>query len=114
MDELTRYVIRYYPSLMTPTEAAANATIYWAKSADASDSSERRRMIKKSSVSSDLDVQQLLADGPDDCRYNIRNRILRDNADKVFLNYCPACHGLARTPKAKQCRHCFFSWHDAK
>ena len=114
MDELTHYVIRYYPSLMTPTESAARATIFWAGRADASDSPERRRVIKERFISSDLDVQQLLADGPEDCLYNIRNRILRDNADKVFLNYCPRCHGLARTPQAKQCPHCFFSWHDTQ
>ena len=93
MDELTNYVIGYYPSLMTPTEAAARSSIYWTASADASDSPERRRMIKKRLISSDLDVQQLLADGPNDCLYNIQNRILRDNADKVFLNYCPGVGG---------------------
>lgn len=112
MDELTRYVIGYYPSLMTQTEAAARSSIFWAESADASDSPERRRMIKRRLVSTDLDVQQLLADGPENCLYNIRNRILRNNADRVFLNYCPRCQGLARTPRAKQCRQCFFSWHD--
>ena len=44
MDELTRYVIEYYPGLMTLTEKAARASIYWAESADASDSPEMRRM----------------------------------------------------------------------
>jgi len=111
VDELTRYVISYYPSLMTQTEATANSCIFWAERADASDSPAMRRMKEKRSVSSDLDVQQLLADEPEDCLYNIRNRILRDNADEVFLNYCPRCHRLARTPWAKQCRHCFLSWH---
>ena len=114
MDALTHYVITYYSSLMKPVEAAANSSIYWIGAADASDSPERWRMIRKRLISSDLDVQQLLADGPEDCLYNIRNRILRDNADKVFLNYCPHCGKLARTPRAKQCRHCFFSWHGAK
>jgi len=31
--------------------------------------------------------------------------------DKVFWNLCPKCNGLARTPKAKQCRHCYHDWH---
>ena len=98
MNELTNYVIRYYPYLMTPTEAAANSTIFWSGYADAFDSPARQRMNRKRLLSSDPDVQQLLADGPDDCLHNIRNRILRDNADTVFLNYCPRCQGLARTP----------------
>ena len=29
--------------------------------------------------------------------------ILNDYSDKVFLNNCPKCGKLARTPKAKQC-----------
>ena len=26
-------------------------------------------------------------------------------------NNCPKCGKLARTPKAKQCRYCFYNWH---
>lgn len=37
--------------------------------------------------------------------------ILRDYSDKVFLNNCPKCGKLARTPKAKQCRFCEYNWH---
>ncbi len=30
---------------------------------------------------------------------------------KVYFNNCPKCAQLARTPFAKQCRHCRFDWH---
>jgi rubrerythrin len=30
-------------------------------------------------------------------------RVLEENKDKIFLNYCPICGLLARTPKASQC-----------
>lgn len=113
MDALTYYVVTYYGRLMTPTEAAAQSSMHWEEARANADSEAMQRMITRR-ISSDLDVLQLLADGADDCLYNIRNRILRDNADKVFLNYCPRCQGLARTPWAKQCQHCFFSWHDPK
>jgi hypothetical protein len=41
----------------------------------------------------------------------IGSKILETHKDKVFLNYCPVCSTLARTPTAKQCR-CGHSWHD--
>ena len=37
--------------------------------------------------------------------------ILEESEDEVFWNLCPKCNGLARTPQAKQCRHCYFDWH---
>jgi len=40
------------------------------------------------------------------------SKILLENyGDKIFWNLCPNCGELARTPKAKQCRHCNQDWH---
>jgi hypothetical protein len=36
------------------------------------------------------------------------DRILKEQ--KVFLNRCPHCNSLARTPTAKQCGKCFKRW----
>ena len=36
------------------------------------------------------------------------DRILQDH--KVFLNRCPYCNSLARTPTAKQCGKCYKRW----
>ena len=38
-------------------------------------------------------------------------RILRDHADEIFLNRCPKCGALAATPRARQCRRCYYTWH---
>lgn len=40
----------------------------------------------------------------------IAERLLKDLGDDI-LNLCPRCEKLARTPLAKQCRHCGFDWH---
>ncbi|CAL2089686.1 conserved protein of unknown function [Tenacibaculum sp. 190524A02b] len=37
--------------------------------------------------------------------------ILNNYSDKIFLNNCLKCGKLARTPKAKQCQFCFYSWY---
>ena len=38
-------------------------------------------------------------------------RILAECRDGVFLNRCPRCGRVARTPTAKQCRYCRHDWH---
>lgn len=40
----------------------------------------------------------------------ISELILKDYKDKIFLNNCPKCGELARTPKARQCRYCGNKW----
>lgn len=40
----------------------------------------------------------------------IAERLMKDHGNKI-LNTCPRCEKLARTPLAKQCRHCGFDWH---
>ncbi|HEV7302206.1 MAG TPA: hypothetical protein VGN72_22905 [Tepidisphaeraceae bacterium] len=51
-------------------------------------------------------VRQLLADGPVEFKRRIAERILREHGEAVFLNLCPGCGGLCRTPKALQCFRC--------
>jgi hypothetical protein len=55
-------------------------------------------------------VRQLLADGPIEFKRRVAQRILREHGDAVFLNLCPRCRGLCRTPKALQCFRCGHSW----
>ncbi|WP_129717202.1 hypothetical protein [Pedobacter sp. SYP-B3415] len=41
----------------------------------------------------------------------VAERILTEHPDRVVLNVCEKCHKLARTPAARQCRHCGHNWH---
>jgi hypothetical protein len=38
--------------------------------------------------------------------------LLRDHAADIFLNYCPKCSALCRTPLARMCVACGHSWRD--
>jgi hypothetical protein len=60
---------------------------------------------------SDPEVLRLMTDGVDAFLLRVRDRILRDYPQQVVLNYCPKCGGLAKTPRAKQCRWCHHDWH---
>ena len=78
-----------------------------------SDNTTMTRMYKERGwLTSDQAVLDLLKDGYEIFEWNVANRIIEQNADKVFLNNCPRCNKLARTAYAKQCRHCGHTWHN--
>src|SRR5262245_31408112 len=56
-------------------------------------------------LSDDPRVLALTADGLEAFAERIAIRILAEQRDQVFLNYCPKCGGLTRTPKARLCLH---------
>lgn len=112
MDDLTRYVFFEYGNLRTVHENAAYKSIVGKQKAEDSDNPKMRDMLLRKWVSDAPEVLQSLQDGSEQFFVNVTQRILREHAGEVFLNLCPRCGGLARTPQAKQCRHCFFSWHE--
>ena len=78
-----------------------------------SDNSNLTKIYReKGWLTSDQSVLDLLKDGYDNFELNVAKRILSQNSDKVYFNNCPKCNNLARTPYARQCRHCGYAWHD--
>lgn len=78
-----------------------------------SDNTNLTRIYReKGWLTSDQTVLDLLKEGYDKFELNVANRIVSQNSEKVFFNNCPKCNKLARTPYARQCRHCGHSWHD--
>jgi len=118
MDE-AKYVFRNYDILMTRQEKLAfrhlSATI---KAADGRSDVPAQTEVKGPSglyrklLSHDPEVLLLVHDGYDAFVLRTGQRILDDNRHRIFLNYCPECHKLARTPRAKQCRFCRHDWHE--
>lgn len=102
MDQLTFYLLNNYGNLMTMREYAAKTTamavIILARDAETARPPEQRTQIEEKFVSKDAEVLAMLADGPEKCLQHIRERILQDHPAEVFLNYCPRCQKLARTP----------------
>ncbi len=77
--------------------------------------SQRNESRVKSSLrrmqTEDARVLKLLEHGYTVFARNAAIRIYKDHKEELDLNYCPQCHGLARTPNARQCRHCGHDWH---
>jgi ribosomal protein L40E len=72
----------------------------------------RKLMIEKGWISERQEVREFLKHGYEEFELNVARRIMKEAPEKVFLNICPKCYKLARTPYARQCRHCGHSWHD--
>ena len=112
MDELTTYIFDYYYNLLTLEEKAAYKSILGERKIENAESPAMKKMLRRGWVSSAPEVQALLSDGEEMFMERVRDRVLREHRGELFLNHCPRCGALARTPRAKQCPTCFFSWHD--
>lgn len=110
-DVLTIYVWNHYGRLFTPVEAKAN----WAVHADAKariGSPQVAEFIwNRHKLAEDPAVMEALADGVEAFRRRTSKRILSDHASEVFVNRCPNCNRVVRTPTAQQCLWCGHDWH---
>jgi hypothetical protein len=96
-EHLTKYVIDYDGRLMTRAEWLA----YRAFLAEGKIQHGYSPELLKDLRTGDPEAMSLMSQGVEQFRLQVRERILRDHQDKVFLNYCPRCGGLAKTPKAR-------------
>ncbi len=115
--ELAYYVINFHSGLMTFAERKARSHLIATMKATTGRSDQQAQLeartdwIHSRAFSSEPDVLELAKDGYQSFQLRTAARILRDSPDQVFLNCCPICGKLARTPTAKQCRHCHHDWH---
>lgn len=112
MDKETiYYIITYFGNLMTHNEKLAlRHQILTYKTSN--NPQLKKVLIDKGLFNNDSKVTGLLQNGPDEFELNVAQRILTETPEKVFFNNCLQCNKLARTPYAKQCRYCGYSWHN--
>jgi len=114
------YVFHAYGHLMSECErlafrhigATMKATLGLSDEIDQREVESSASHLKKL-LSEDPQVLDLTRDGYDAFVLRTGQRILRQHRNEIFLNYCPQCGKLARTPKARQCRFCGQDWHDS-
>ena len=113
LDELTHYVFHNYLSLMTVAERGAYKALMEERKAEHySDGMKTHLRVRFGS--SEPEVVRLLDGGAREFLTATRDRILRDHAAEVFLNRCPKCGALARTPQACLCPACSHTWYEKR
>jgi hypothetical protein len=111
--ELTRYVWHYFMSLMTDFERRVGGAIFGRGKAAASASPQMRRWLSQRwGHVGEPDIEEALADGAEAFRRRVRDRILSEHRSDVFVNRCPRCERVVRTPTARQCFWCGHDWHE--
>lgn len=109
-QEKIHYVFKYFSYLMSEIEKLT-LKHYISNYKSSNNPTMKRLMIEKGWISSDPMVIALLENGYEEFQLNVARRIMNESSEKVFFNNCPKCDKLARTPHAKQCRYCGYSWH---
>jgi hypothetical protein len=110
--ELTRYVWYHYQRLMTEFEwRVGRAIIRRAKLAAGGQAETAMAAHRRWCEVGVPEVEAALADGPEVFRRRVRDRLLSERGLEVFVNRCPRCSRVVRTPQARQCFWCGFDWH---
>lgn len=111
--ETVKYITNYYLHLFSEPEKLALKHIHSIiKLSDGNDRIKKTEIYKKAGWLTDQQsALELIKEGEDIFLINVAKRIMEDYPDKIFLNRCPECNALARTPNAKQCRFCGHNWH---
>jgi actin-like ATPase involved in cell morphogenesis len=118
--ELTQYVIRYYGYLMTEREKCAYKHLWMTGNithgrtdATAQAEAARDKTSRREALSEDPKVLALAEDGIAEFVQRTAERIMSAHEKEIYLNLCPSCGRIAKTPRARQCRFCHHDWHTA-
>ncbi len=112
MTELESYIFNYFGKLLTIYEKAAWKNIFTNEKSRNIEGTHQAEVMTKHWISTDPKVLALLSEGKEKFFENTVKRVIAESANEIFFNYCPKCQVLAKTPTAKQCAKCFFSWHE--
>lgn len=112
-NETARYIIIHFPNLLNEKERVAiRHQNSLSKLSDKQDPIRTKNYKEKGWLTDDPEVLELLKHGYDKFELTTAQRIVDESGDQVFLNTCPKCNRLTRTPQARQCRHCGHNWHE--
>lgn len=110
-QEFIRYILSHFAHLMTADEQMAFR--YRNLPEGTRTSAAHLKVLGLERLDEALPrINELLREGDEAFEQRVVQRIMTEAPEKVYLNYCPKCGELARTPKARQCRYCTYQWHD--
>jgi len=114
--EKIEYIFLHYTHLMTNDEKMAWKKCTFDRKMTIKQSSEsfkkslENELIKRGEFTNHPQVLSLTEDGLEAFKYRIAKRIYSEHPEEVKHNVCEKCNQLTRTPNAKQCRFCGYTW----
>jgi hypothetical protein len=116
--ELIHYIVTYHTDLLTDHEKLGLKHLRSEIKIESTDNGQNKDDIERNTrlykkigwLTEDKEILDLIEGGQDTLDKKIAERILKDHKDKIVFNNCPKCGQLARTPSARQCRHCGHNW----
>jgi len=110
--ELTRYIWDNYSNFRTVNENRAAMFMLLHQKAELSkDPSSAAILKQRASIFAGPEIAEALSCGNDVFKQRICARIMAQHSSDLFINRCPKCGYIVRTPKARQCLWCSFDWH---
>ena len=111
--ETAKYIVTYFFHLLPDKEKLAWKHHSSILKLEHNNSPKTIEIYKRKGwITEEKEIIELLKDGYDKFEIDTAKKIIEKYPDKIFLNKCPKCNQLARTPNAKQCRFCRFDWHN--
>ncbi|WP_342644522.1 hypothetical protein [Mucilaginibacter sp. CSA2-8R] len=111
--ELADYIVKHYSELLSLSQKMILKQ--YRHSLKLADRADRERLIsiytRSKWLSGEPETFAQLDGGYSNFIINCSKELLSKHGADIVINICPQCGRLARTPLAKQCRHCFFDWH---
>lgn len=115
--DLVEYLVRYYSELLSGKEKLlikhAKSHLKLSSKTLGEFMKEINWVDKSSDTSIFFNEGQPLKITNENFDVLIAKNIFEKHKDQIFLNYCPVCGRLARTPQARQCRS-GHDWHNVQ
>jgi|LakMenEpi10Aug09_1017262.scaffolds.fasta_scaffold02245_1 rubrerythrin len=110
---LRAYILKHFRHLMTPLER--RTVEYASPIVRSSDHWKIRRLYdfleERDGHVSDEEVMEAFKIAHAQRMDHATDRLLTNSPDSLFINRCPKCDRIAKTPEAKQCLWCGHDWH---
>ena len=109
---LSQYLWHNYAQFFTePQRAVMKALVGEAKAENIDDPSYAAKVRNLFGSVHAAEVTNSLAPGETQWRQQVSAWLLANRGAEVFVNRCPQCTRIVRTPVARQCLWCGHSWH---
>ncbi|MBW3625651.1 MAG: hypothetical protein KY468_19840 [Armatimonadetes bacterium] len=111
-EVMIRYVWEYCTHAMTDFEMQVNFCIHIRAKAEINENPNfAEKILEWKGLLRNAYIEEALKNGPKRFRQRVKDRLLRECPDQIFINRCPSCGRIVRTPKARLCLWCGYAWH---